>query len=67
MILDQVNLVRFGYTKANNGGSILLSDGIFGFFTAFPNSFQVGMVNAGLNGFVVNLLLTSNIREFASM
>ena len=52
-LMGQVNVIRFGHKKLNKGGSILLTGGIIAYKPIFPDAAQVGLVNSGLNGFVI--------------
>jgi len=52
-LMGQCNIVRFGIDRVKKGGSILLTGGILAYKPIFPNSSQVGLVNSGLNGFVI--------------
>ena len=50
-LLGQVNLVKKGLQKLNPGGVIILTGGMLA-FTPWPETSNIAMVNAGLEGFV---------------
>ena len=50
-LLGQVNLVKKGLEKLNPGGVIILTGGILA-YTPWPETSNIAMVNAGLEGFV---------------
>lgn len=50
-LMGQVNLVRKGLKKLNPGGIIILTGGIFA-HKPWPQTSNIAMVNAGLEGFV---------------
>jgi NAD(P)-dependent dehydrogenase (short-subunit alcohol dehydrogenase family) len=50
-LMGQVNLVRKGLNKLNPGGIIILTGGIFA-HKPWPQTSNIAMVNAGLEGFV---------------
>lgn len=50
-LLGQVNLVKKGLQKLNPGGVIILTGGMLA-YTPWPETSNIAMVNAGLEGFV---------------
>ena len=50
-LLGQVNLVKKGIQKLNPGGTILLTGGMLA-YSPWPETSNIAMVNAGLEGFV---------------
>ena len=52
-MMGQVNIIRYGHKKINKGGSILITGGILAYKYLIPNAAHVGMINSGLNGFVI--------------
>jgi len=50
-LMGQVNLVRFGFERIEDGGSFTLTTGILA-QTPMPGSAAISLVNAGVEGFV---------------
>ena len=50
-LMGQVNVVRFGFERVEDGGSFTLTTGILA-QTPMPGSAAISLVNAGLEGFV---------------
>lgn len=50
-LMGQVNLVRYGMHRINNGGSFTLTSGVLA-GEPMPGSAAISLVNAGLEGFV---------------
>src|SRR5205814_552235 len=49
-LMGQVNLVRYGLTSVNDGGSFTLTSGVLA-QQPMPGSAAISLVNAGLEGF----------------
>lgn len=62
-LLGQINLVRKAIDKLNPGGTIILTGGMLA-FSPWPETSNIAMANAGLDGFVraANLELNDNKR-----